>query len=111
MSLLGTLRSIGETFGIIPPQTSSVGCSMGKVAYRETRRAAQIANVMRPRRALAPETQAMLHSIFPDLDVAAIRVRTHCRLPANRFKPTGSIYAMTFGTTLYWRGDRCRTGR
>lgn len=105
MSLFGTLRSVGEALGFVQPAASTVGCSLGRVVYRETRRAAQIANVLRPRRALAPETQAMLQSIFPDLDVGAIRVRTECRLPANRFQPTGSIYAMTFGNTIYWRDD------
>lgn len=105
MSWLGTLRSVGEALGFVPARASSVGCNLGRVVYRETRRAAQIANFTRPRRALASETQTMLRSIFPDLDVSAIRVRTRCRLPANRFKPTGSIYAMTFGNTMYWRDD------
>ncbi len=105
MSLLGTLRSIGETFGIVPSRTTSLGCSTGKIVYRETRRAAQLANIMRPRRPLEPATQAMLQSIFPDLDASSIRIRTRCRLPANRFQPTGSIYAMTFGTSMYWRDD------
>lgn len=105
MSLLGTMRSLGEALGVVPKRVSSVGCNLGRVVYRETRRAAQMANIMRPRRPLAPGTQAMLRSIFPDLDVAAIRVRTRCRLPANHFQPTGSIYAMTFGNTMYWRDD------
>ena len=99
------MRSLGETFGIVPKRASSIGCDLGRVVYRETRRAAQIANIRRPRRTLAPQTQAMLRSIFPDLDVGAIRVRTRCRLPANRFQPSGSIYAMTFGNTIYWRDD------
>ena len=105
MSLLGTVRSVGEALGVVPTEASSVGCNLGRVVYRETRRAAQTVNLLRPRRALAPETQAMLRSVFPDLDVGAIRVRTRSRLPANRFKPTGSIYAMTFGNTIYWRDD------
>lgn len=105
MSWLGTIRSLGQAFGIRPKRTSSVGCKLGRVVYRETRRAAQIANITRPRRTLRPETLTMLQSIFPDLDVGAIRVRTGCRLPGNRFQPSGSIYAMTFGNTLYWRDD------
>lgn len=105
MSWLGTMRSLGEALGIVPNRVSSVGCNLGRVVYSETRRAAQIANITRPRRTLTPKTQAMLRSIFPDLDVGAIRVRTRCRLPANRFQPSGSIYAMTFGTTMYWRDD------
>lgn len=105
MSWLGTLRSVGEALGIVPRRVPSLGCNLGRVIYRETRRAALIANFTRPRRTLEPDTQAMLRSIFPDLDVAALRVRTRCRLPANRFQPSGSIYAMTFGNTMYWRDD------
>lgn len=105
MSWLGTIRSLGEALGIVPKRVSSIGCNLGRVVYRETRRSAQIANITRPRRTLTHETQAMLQSIFPDLDVGAIQVRTRCRLPANRFQPSGSIYAMTFGTTMYWRDD------
>ncbi len=99
------MRSLGEAFGIGPNRVTSVGCNLGRVVYSETRRAAQIANITVPRRSLAPKTQAMLRTIFPDLDVGAIRVRTRCRLPANRFQPSGSIYAMTFGNTMYWRDD------
>lgn len=47
----------------------------------------------------------MLRALFPDLDVDAIRVRTRCRLPSNRFNRTGRIYAMTFGHTIYWRDE------
>ena len=47
----------------------------------------------------------MLRRLFPDLDVDRIRVRTRCRLPSNRFNRTGRIYGMTFGYTIYWRGE------
>lgn len=105
MSFIGTLRSVGEAVGIGRTSTAPVGCSLGRVVYRETHRAAQLVNLARPRRALTADSQEMLRSVFPDLDVAAIRVREKCRLPANRFKPTGSIYAMTFGNTIYWRDE------
>ena len=72
-------------------------------AFRETKRSAQIVNVRRRRRGLLLPTQDMLRQLFPDLDVSRIRVRDRCRLPANRFQPDGSIYAMTFGYTIYWR--------
>jgi hypothetical protein len=54
---------------------------------------------------LQATTVARLRSLFPQLDLTTIRVRTRCRLPANRFRPTGSIYAMTFGSTIYWRDE------
>jgi hypothetical protein len=105
MAWLGTLRAIGEAIGAWSPRASEFGCTSGRVVFRETKRSAQIANVLRPRRPLRPATQAMLRELFPDLDVAAIRIRTKCRLPANRFDRAGSIYAMTFGSTIYWRDE------
>ena len=104
MSLWGTLRSIGETIGW-DRRVTPVGCSMGKVVYRETKRSAQIANGLRPRQELQPATKAMLGTLFPGLDVDRIRVRTQCRLPSNKFSQSGRIYAMTFGYTIYWRDD------
>lgn len=103
MSFWGTLRAIGETIGW-ERRVAPVGCTMGQIVYRETKRSAQVANVLRPRRGLRPETKAMLQRLFPDLDVDRIRVRTRCRLPSNKFSQTGRIYGMTFGYTIYWRG-------
>jgi len=34
-----------------------------------------------------------------------VRVRMRCRLPSNRFHERGSIYAMTFGSTIYFRDE------
>ena len=104
MSFFGTLRTIGETLGW-ERRVAPVGCSMGRVVYRETRRSARIANALRPRQQLNRATRTMLRELFPDLDVDQIRVRTRCRLPTNRFNRTGRIYGMTFGSTIYWRGD------
>ena len=105
MSWLGTLRSVGEALGVVEPPARSVGCTLGKAIYGETKRSAQIVNAARPRRALRPATKTLLRQLFPDLDVDQIRVRTKCRLPSNRFHRTGSIYAMTFGSTIYWRDE------
>lgn len=82
-----------------------VGCSLGRSIYRETKRSAQIASLTRSRRPLRPETVARLQSLFPDVDLERIRVRARCRLPSNRFRASGSIYAMTFGYTIYWRDE------
>lgn len=105
MSWRGTFRSLGEALGLWGPRGATFGCNFGKVAYRETKRSAQVANFTRPRRELGPEAKVMLRDLFPDLDVDAIRIRTRCRLPANRFDLAGSIYAMTFGNTIYWRDE------
>ncbi len=105
MSLFGTLRSIGEAFGVVGRPDSTVGCALGRLVYRETKRSAQIANAFRPRRELRPATKRLLTAVLPDLDADAIRVRSRCRLPANRFDRSGSIYAMTFGSTIYWRDE------
>lgn len=78
---------------------------LGQSVYRETKRSAQIVNVARPRRSLQAATIARLKPLFPDLDLAKITVRTRCRLPSNQFRPTGSIYAMTFGYSIFWRDD------
>ncbi len=104
MAFWGTIRSVGEALGVWQ-RTTDVGCSLGRVAFRETKRSAEIVNLRRPRRGLLLPTQQMLGELFPDLDVSKIRIRDKCRLPANRFKPTGSIYAMTFGYTIYWRDE------
>lgn len=104
MSFWGTLRSIGETLGW-DRKAAPVGCSMGQIVYRETKRSAQVANVLRPRRELNADTRAMLRQLFPDLDVDRIRVKTRCRLPSNKFSQSGRIYGMTFGYTIYWRDE------
>lgn len=104
MSLFSSIRTIGSALGIRGSDVLEVGCSLGRTVYFETKRAAQIANVLAKRRALLPETKTRLSLIFPELDVGRIRYRTHCRLPANRFNQGGSVYAMTFGYTIYWRG-------
>ncbi|MEM9041914.1 MAG: hypothetical protein AAGD33_18655 [Actinomycetota bacterium] len=103
MSILGTIRSVGEAFGVWRPAAIPLGCRIGTVAFRETKRSAWLANIGRPSEPLASGTRTRLHTLFPELDVTRIRVRRGCRLPANRFRPSGSIYAMTFGYTVYWR--------
>jgi Domain of unknown function (DUF4157) len=91
--------------GIAKVTVAPVGCTLGKAVFTETKRSAQIANFTRRRRALQPATIGRLSSLFPGLDLATIRVRTRCRLPSNQFQQTGSIYAMTFGNTIYWRDE------
>ena len=103
MSILGTVRSVGEALGLWKSRAVPIGCSIGQVAFRETKRSAQLANLTRSSEPLNEETQAMLRKLFPDLDVSQIRVRRGCRLPANRFDERGSTYAMTFGHSIYWR--------
>lgn len=103
MGILGTARSFGEALGWWRSRALPIGCSVGRVAFRETKRSAQLANFRRRSQPLEAETQAKLRVLFPDLDVGRIRVRRGCRLPANRFDARGSTYAMTFGYTIYWR--------
>jgi hypothetical protein len=105
MSILGTARSLGEAVGLWKPRVLPVGCSIGKVAFRETKLSAQLANFTRSSEPLREETQAMLRQLFPHLDVSQIRVRRGCRLPANRFDERGSKFAMTFGNSIYWRDE------
>ena len=82
-----------------------VGCELGRAIYRETKRSARIANFRRPQRQLKTATIARLRPLFPDLELGQIRVRTRCRLPSNRFRQSGDIYAMTFGNTIFWRDE------
>lgn len=103
MSILGVGRSVGEALGLWESRAVPIGCAIGKVAFRETKRSAQLANLIRSSEPLKEETQAILRQLFPDLDVSQIRVRRGCRLPANRFDKRGSTYAMTFGHSIYWR--------
>ena len=105
MSWWSTARAVGAALGISERRVAPVGCALGRAAYGETKRAAQIVNVVRPRRELSPATIARLRPWFPELDLHAVRVRTRCRLPPNRFRTSGSIYAMTFGSTIYWRDE------
>ena len=104
MGWFNTIRDLGNALGVWKPVTS-LGCSLGKNVYRETKRATRLANLTRPLSRLRPETAATLAVLFPKLDVERIRFKTGCRLPPNRFRETGSIYAMTFGYTVYWRGS------
>jgi len=82
-----------------------LGCTVGQTVFKETKRAARIANVRRPTRPLLPATIERVGALFPDLDLSTVRVRTGCRLPANKFRPSGTIYAMTFGSTIYFRDE------
>jgi hypothetical protein len=76
---------------------------LGRSIFNEAKRSAQIVNVLHQKRALQDSTIARLKPLFPDLSLENIRVRRGCRLPSNRFHQTGSIYAMTFGYTIFWR--------
>jgi hypothetical protein len=105
VSWWSTVRSVGDALGISKRQLPSVGCSRGRSVYTETKRSAQIVNFARRRRSLQAVTVARLKPLFPELDLENIKVRTRCRLPSNQFRPTGSIYAMTFGYTTYWRDE------
>lgn len=96
---------MGDALGISKRRIVPVGCALGQSVFAETKRSAQIVNITRPRRPLQPATIARLKPLFADLDLAKITVRTGCRLPSNQFRQTGSIYAMTFGYTIFWRDD------
>jgi hypothetical protein len=96
---------VGDTLGVWERRVEPIGCVLGRAVYRETKRSAQIVNVARRSRPLQQATVARLRPLFPGLDLGEVRVRTRCRLPANRFHPSGSIYAMTFGSTIYWRDE------
>ena len=105
LSLWSTVRSVGDALGISKRPIRPVGCVLGQSIFAETKRSAQIVNIIRPRRSLQASTIARLKPLFADLDLSKIQVRTRCRLPSNQFRQTGSIYAMTFGYTIYWRDD------
>lgn len=96
---------MGEAFGIDRRHTQPVGCALGRTIYGETKRATAIVNVHRRRADIPTTAVATLQPWFPELDLGTVRIRTECRLPANRFATTGDIYAMTFGTTIYWRDE------
>lgn len=103
MALWSTIGSIGDAFGLWERRLVPVGCELGRRVFRETKRSAQIANFRRATRPLRARTIQRLQPVFPYLDLHGVRIRTRCRLPSNRFRESGSIYAMTFGTTIYWR--------
>jgi hypothetical protein len=105
MSFWSTSRSVADALGLWKRHVVPVGWELGTTIFRETKRSAQIANVGRATRHLAPDTIDRLQPLFPELDLRVVRVRTRCRLPSNRFREHGSIYAMTFGNTIYWRDD------
>ncbi len=105
MSFWSTIKAVASAFGFRREKVVPVGCSLGRGIYRETKRATQLANATRPWQELQPDTVEMLRTVFPELEVEKIRYRTRCRLPSNRFQETGNIYAMTFGYSIYWRGD------
>jgi hypothetical protein len=85
--------------------TTPVGCEIGRRIYFETKRAAYVVNAHRRARPLRPTTVERLQPLFPDVPIAGVRVRDRCRLPANRFLETGSIHAMAFGSTLFFRDE------
>lgn len=100
-----TVRAVGAALGVAERRLPPVGCALGRSVYTEAKRASQIVNVLRPRHPLSAATVARLQPWFPELDLGTVRVRTVCRLPPNRFQERGHIYAMTFGSTIYWRDE------
>jgi hypothetical protein len=105
VSWWSTIRSVSDALGLWERRIVPLGCELGTTIFRETKRSAQIANLGRRPRGLRTETVQRLQALFPDLDLGAIRIRTRSRLPSNRFRHRGSIYAMTFGATIYWRDE------
>ncbi len=105
VSWWSTVRSVGDVLGIKKRRVVPVGCMLGQSVYTEAKRSAQIVNIMRRSRSLQDTTIRRLRELLPDLDIEHVRVRTRCRLPSNHFRPTGNIYAMTFGYTIYWRDE------
>lgn len=105
MGWWSTVRSVADAFGVSTKHADPIGCELGRRIYRETKRAAKIANVNRRPRPLAVATIDRLQSLYPETDLRTVRVRERCRLPANRFAEGGSIYAMTFGSTIYFRDE------
>lgn len=99
------MRSVGGLLGVWEDRAVPVGCTLGRTVFNETKRSAQIANIRRPRRALTPSTIRRMQPLFPGVDLHDVRIRTRCRLPANRFRDRGTVYAMTFGSTIYFRDD------
>jgi hypothetical protein len=102
---MSTLRAAGAALGISERQVVPAGCALGRSIYLETKRATWAVNAHRRPRPLTSATIARLAPWFPELDLSTVRVRTTCRLPPNRFAASGDIYAMTFGSTIYWRDD------
>ncbi len=105
MSLWSTVRSVADALGLEPRHAAPLGSELGATIFRETKRSARIANVGRATRPLGTDTIDRIQPLFRDLDLRQIRVRSKCRLPSNRFRGDGSIYSMTFGSTIYWRDD------
>ncbi len=95
----------GAAVGLTRARMAPVGCVLGRMIYALAHRSAVLANRGCEPRALQATTQERLRTLFPDLDLGEVRVRTGCRLPANRFRPDGRFYGMTFGTTIFWRGE------
>lgn len=105
MSWWSTVRSVGDALGIKKRKVVPVGCMLGQTVFTEAKRSAQIVNVMRRSQPLHAATITRLKPLFADLDIENVKVRTRCRLPSNRFRQSGQIYAMTFGYTIYWRDE------
>ena len=99
------MRSVGGTLGIWEEHAVPLGCSVGRAVFTETKRSARIANMNRSSRALQTGTIDRLQPLFPAVDLHDVRIKTRCRLPSNRFRESGSIYAMTFGSTIYFRDE------
>jgi hypothetical protein len=105
VSWWSTARAVTDAFGIWERRLAPAGCELGQLVFREAKRSAHIANPTRRARPLRTATVQRLQPLYPDLDLADVRVRTRCRLPSNRFQERGSIYAMTFGNTIFWRDE------
>ena len=105
MGWSSTVRAVGGALGWWDERAVPLGCALGRSVFTETKRSAQIANLGRASRPLSPATIRRLGPVFPDVDLPSVRVRTRCRLPSNKFHTSGSIYAMTFGSTIYFRDE------
>jgi len=80
------------------------GGSAGGVAiYSAAKVAAELSNVQRKDRKLWKTTRAEMRKYFPKLDLTKVTFHINSTLPGNWFQTAGSVEAMTFGYTIFFK--------
>lgn len=96
MNVLNTLKDLGGSAG-------------GIAVYFGAKAVAELANITKERNKLKAGVKEKFAPLFPELDLDRVRIRPDCTLPANWFTSPNRIQAMTFGYTIYCKGQHMQS--
>lgn len=102
---------LGESIDVMAILKKSGGCAGGVSIYGGAKALMWAANTQRIRRTLWSNTQALMKTYFPKIDFGDVEFCINCTLVSNWFASPGSVSAMTFGNTIFFKGSDIQKNR